>query len=254
MPDTPALLESLGRALRDADVDAYGWVLAWARLTPSLLLVPALGLPGLPLPLRLVFAAVLGVVIAPTLLPSAGAAPIAEPSWVLIASELARGVPVAVGVAVGIWGATMAGSLLDELMGSSAGSRPPFDDGAPGGPLGVLLALVAAIAFFELGGPARMLMALASAPPLGVADLRALALALARGIQLAVVLAGPLLALAPFLELLSGFTARAAFPPGQRAALGALRSVVLFGGAALLLDRFATGVVLWLDRALPPPG
>ena len=116
----------------------------------------------------------------------------------------------------------------------------------------VVIALVAAIAFFELGGPARMLRALASAPPLGVADLRALALALARGIQLAVVLAGPLLALAPFLELLSGLTGRAAFPPGQRAALGPVRSVVLFGGSALLLDRFAAGVVLWLDRALPP--
>ena len=67
MADTPALLESLGRVLRDAGVDASGWVLAWARSIPSLLLVPALGPPGLPLPLRLVFAAVLAVVIAPTL-------------------------------------------------------------------------------------------------------------------------------------------------------------------------------------------
>lgn len=238
--------------MRDAGIDATGWVLAWARSIPSLLLVPALGLPGLPLPLRLVFAAVLGAVIAPTLAPSAGTVATVEPNLAMIAVELGRGVPVAVGVAVGVWGATMAGNLLDELLGSSSGSQPPFDDGAPGGPLGVLLALIAAIAFFELGGPARMLTALASAPSLGVADVRTLALALARGIQLAVVLAGPLLALAPFLELLSGLTARAAFAPGQRAALGSLRGLVLFGGAVLLLDRFAAGVVLWLDRALPP--
>jgi type III secretory pathway component EscT len=251
MPDTPALLESLARALRDAEVDPSGWVLAWARAIPSLLLVPALGPPGLPLPLRLVFAAVLGVVIAPTLAPSAGGAAIAEPTLAAIAGELGRGVPVAVGVAVGVWGATMAGNLLDELMGSSAGARPPFDDTAAGGPLGVLLALVAAIAFFELGGPARMLTALASAPPLSLTDLRTLALSLARGIQLAVVLAGPLLALAPLVDLLAGLTARAAFPSGQRAALASLRGLVLFGGAALLLDRFAAGVVLWLDRALP---
>jgi type III secretory pathway component EscT len=249
---TPALLESVAGALRDAGVDAYGWVLAWARSLPSLLLVPALGLPGLPLPLRLVFAAVLGVVIAPTLAPSAGAAAMAPPDAAMLAGELARGVPVALGVALGIWGATMAGNLLDELIGTSSGSRAPFDDSAPGGPLGVLLALVAAIAFFELGGPARMLAALTSAPPLGVADVRTMAVALARGIQLAVVLAGPLLALAPFVELLSGLAARSAFPPGQRAALGSLRGLVLFGGAALLLDRFAAGIVLWLDRALPP--
>lgn len=246
------MLESLARALRDAGIDASGWVLAWARSLPSLLLVPALGLPGLPLPLRLVFAGVLAVVIAPTLAPSAGPMAIAEPSLAMVASELGRGSPVALGVAVGVWGATMAGNLLDELMGSSTGSRLPFDDAEPGGPLGVLLALIAAIAFFELGGPARMLTALASAPALGVADLRALALTLARGIQLAVVLAGPLLALAPFVELLAGLTARSAFPSGQRAALGSLRGLVLFGGAALLLDRFAAGVVLWLDRALPP--
>lgn len=252
MPDTPALLDALSRALREANVDATGWVLAWARSIPSLLLVPALGLPGLPLPLRLVFAAVLGVVIAPTLAPSAGAMPMTEPSLAMIASELGRGVPVALGVAVGVWGATMAGNLLDELMGSSTGSPLPFDDTEPGGPLGVLLALLAAIAFFELGGPARMLTALASAPPLAAADLRALALTVARGIQLAVVLAGPLLALAPFLDLLVGLTARSAFPRGQHAALGSLRGLVLFGGAALLLDRFAAGVVLWLDRALPP--
>jgi flagellar biosynthesis protein FliR len=252
VPDTQALLDGLTRVLQDAGVNAVGWVLAWARLTPSLLLVPALGLPGLPLPLRLAFAAVLGVVIAPTLAPAASAAALTQPSLAAVVSELGRGVPVAVGVAIGVWGATMAGNLLDELTGSSSGSRAPFDDAAPGGPLGALLALLAAIAFFELGGPARMLTALASAPPLGIASVRALAVALARGIQLAVVLAGPLLALAPFLELLSGLTARAAFPAGQRAAFGSLRGLVCFAGAALLLDRFANGIVLWLDRALPP--
>jgi hypothetical protein len=127
-----------------------------------------------------------------------------------------------------------------------------LEGAAEGGPLGALLSLAAAIGFFQLDGPARLLAALASAPPLGVGDLRALALTLARGIQIAVVLAGPLLALAPFLDLLTGLVSRATFPGKNQATLGPLRSMVLFAAAALLLDRFATGVVLWLDRSLPP--
>lgn len=252
MPGTPALLESIARALRDSGVDAPGWVLASARLIPSLLVVPAFGLPGLPLPLRVVFAALLGVAIAPALAPNLGASPSVEPSLAAIASELGRGVPVAAGVAAGIWGAMMAGNLLDELAGNAVGARPPFAGAAPGGPLGALLSLAAALAFFELGGPTRLLAAVGSAPALEVADVRALALMLARSIQLAVVLAGPLLALAPFLELLSGLVARVALPLGLRSALGPLRGMVMFVAAALLLDRFAAGVVLWLDRALPP--
>lgn len=252
MPDARALIESLTAALRETGVDPGGWVLASARLLPSLIVIPAFGLPGLPLPLRVAFAVLLSVAIAPALAPGLGASPLAEPSLVAITSELLRGVPVAGSVAIGVWGAAMAGNLLDELAAGAVAPRPPFAGAEPGGPLGALLSLAAAIAFFELGGPARLLAALAAAPPLGLGDLRALALELARGIQLAVVLAGPLLALTPFLELLSGLAARAVFPLGLGALLGPLRGFLLFAAVALLLDRFAAGVVLWLDRALPP--
>lgn len=252
MQDTGALLAGLARALRDTGVDVGGWVLAWARLLPSLLVIPAFGLPGLPLALRVAFAGLLGVAVAPALAPTLGAGPLSDPSLLALGVELARGVPVALSVAVGVWGAAMAGSLLDELAASPSTPRPELADSTPGGPLGALLSLGAAIAFFQLGGPTRLLAALAVAPPLGLADVRSIALTLARGIQLAVVLAGPLLALTPFLELLGGLVARAAFPRSSRAALGSLRSLLSFAAAVLLLDRFATGVVLWLDRALPP--
>jgi flagellar biosynthesis protein FliR len=250
--DDAVLLESLARALRETGVDPTGWALAWARLVPSLLAIPVFGLPGVPVPMRIAFAALIGVVIAPALAPGVGLPPLAEPSWAALASEFGRGIPVAGSVAIGVWGANMAGNLLDELIGNTAPPRPVLEGAAAGGPLGALLSLAAAIAFFQLDGPARLLTALASAPPLGMPDLRALALTLARGIQLAVVLAGPLLALGPFLDLLAGLVARASFPGRAGAALGPLRSMVLFAAAVLLLDRFATGVVLWLDRTLPP--
>jgi type III secretory pathway component EscT len=129
--------------------------------------------------------------------------------------------------------------------------RPAFDDGAAS-PLGVLLSLAAGVAFFQLGGPARLAGALASAKPFQEQDLRSIALTLAHGIEFAVVLAGPLLALVPFLELLHGLLQRTSRPLALGGVLRPLQALLLLGVSALLLDRIANGMVLWLDRALPP--
>jgi type III secretory pathway component EscT len=240
------LLEVLLRELAASGIDPMSWARAWARLVPSLVLIPILGLRAFPIPLRLVFALVLGASIAPGLVePSVARMP---PSLEL-ASELARGLPVALSVAIGIWGASMVGELLDASRGSRS-SRSVFDDDAAS-PLAVLLSLVAAVAFFQLSGPARLAEALATARPLSEQDLRSVALSLARGIQFAVVLAGPLLALVPFLELLHGLVIRATRPLGFGVLLGPVKTIVFLGVTALVLDRVASGVVLWLDRALP---
>jgi hypothetical protein len=113
------------------------------------------------------------------------------------------------------------------------------------------MSLAIGVAFFQLGGPARLADALATARPFHEQDLRSMALSLARGIQFSVVLAGPLLALVPFLELLHGLVARVSQPLGLGVVLGPLKALLLLGVTALLLDRVAGGVVLWLDRALP---
>ena len=249
MPLEDAWLIAVLAELARSGVDPESWARAWARLIPSLVLIPALGLPAFPLPLRVAFAAMLGASVAPGLLPSP------EPALPLIpalASELARGVPVALSVAICAWGASMAGNLIDELRGGASASRSPFDTNAPASPFGVLLSLAAALAFLELGGPARLTEALASARPLAEQDLPAVARALAYGIRFAVVLAGPLLALVPFVELLHALMARATYPLALGAVMTPLKALTLLGMAALLLDRFATGVVLWMDRALPP--
>jgi hypothetical protein len=41
-------------------------------------------------------------------------------------------------------------------------------------------------------------------------------------------------------------------PVSAQAVLGSFKAVALLGVAALLLDRIAAGIVLWLDGALPP--
>jgi type III secretion protein T len=239
-----AVLAELARA----GIDPTSWARAWARLLPSLVLIPALGLPAFPIALRVAFALMLGASVAPGLLPAADDS---LPVLVTLASELARGVPVALSVAICVWGASMAGNLIDELRGAAALGRSPFDSGESASPFGVLLALAAALAFLELGGPARLTEALANARPLAEQDLTAVARSLAYGVRFAVVLAGPLLALVPFAELLHALAGRATHPIALGVVMTPLKAVTLLAAAALLLDRFATGIVLWMDRALP---
>jgi type III secretory pathway component EscT len=248
VPLNDAWIAAVLAELARAGIDPTSWARAWARLIPSLVLIPALGLPALPIPLRLAFALMLGASVAPGLLPPADAS---LPLLATLASELARGVPVALSVAICVWGASMAGNLIDELRGASALGRSPFATGEPASPFGVLLSLAAALAFLELGGPARLTEALASARPLGEQDLAGVARALAYGVRFAVVLAGPLLALVPFVELFHALVARTTHPIALGVVMLPLKAITLLVAAALLIDRFATGIMLWMDRALP---
>jgi type III secretory pathway component EscT len=238
----------LGELAR-AGLDPTSWARAWARTIPSLVLIPALGLPAFPFALRAAFALMLGAIVALGLVPGPDSS---VPLLVTLGSELARGVPVALSIAICLWGASMAGHLVDELRGGRALAHSPFDV-APASPIGVLLSLAAAVAFLELGGPSRLTEALASARPLGEQDLPAVARDLAYGLRFAVVLAGPLLALVPFVELLHALMARATHPIGIAVVMTPLKAMALLATVALLLDRFAIGVVRWMDRALPPP-
>jgi type III secretory pathway component EscT len=248
MLEPDVLLAAVTRELMASGIDPMGWLLCWARLLPSLILIPAFGLPAFPVVIRAAFACVLAAVVAPSL-PVVPSAP--GPLLVALGSELARGLPVALSTAFCIWGALMAGNLIDELRAGAPPRPSPFDS-EPASPVGVLLSLAASVAFFRLGGPARLADALAVARPLHEQDLQTLAASLAHGVQFAVVLAGPLLALVPFMELLHALVARAIVPISAQVVFGPFKAVALLGVAALLLDRIAAGVVVWLDGALPP--
>jgi type III secretory pathway component EscT len=248
MPVPDVLIEARSRELAASGIDPTGWVLGWARLLPSVILIPAFGLPAFPIVIRVGFACVLAAVVAPSL-PVAAYSP--GPLLLAVGAELARGVPVALSAAFCIWGALMAGNLIDELRSATPQLRSPFD-GSPASPIGVLLSLAASVAFLRLGGPARLADALAVARPLHEQDLQTLVSSLAHGVQFAVVLAGPLLALVPFLELLHALVARSMVPISAQVVFGPLKAVALLGLVALLLDRIAAGVVLWMDGSLPP--
>lgn len=213
---------------------------------PSVLLVPAFGLAALPLLARAAFALLLAATVTPAL--STGLTP--EPVTVRALLEQALiGLPVAVSAASALWAATMTGNVIDSLRGVQ--TLAPFagvDSEAT--PLGVLLSLAASLGFLLLGGPAALLTALARAQPPAQASLLPVALGIAQGINVAVLLAAPLLAIALLCELASALIQRALRAGTLESVLAPARALVIVLFTALLLDRVALGLKLWLDRQL----
>jgi flagellar biosynthesis protein FliR len=242
VPLSTLLLDELARA----GIAPGAWLLATARVMPSVLLVPAFGLKALPLLARAGFALILAASVAPAL---ALDMPAAHVGLDTLLGQALVGLPVAVSAASALWVATMAGNVIDSLRGVQAlASFAAVDSEAT--PLGVLLSLAASIGFLLLGGPAALLGALLSAQAPSQATLLGVALNLAQGINVAVLLAAPLLAIAVVCDVASALIQRAA----QGAALANLaapaRALVIVLFTAVLLDRIVLGLKLWLDRQL----
>jgi flagellar biosynthetic protein FliR len=231
----PGLLDSIARLLAADGVDLAAWGLAWARVAPTVAIVPAFGLRALPAPVRAAVGLMLALVIAPALRTTAHSG---GPFAVLVLVELARGLPVAIAAAVPLWAATMTGGVADALRGAQDQVTVPTVEGRASG-LGVLFSLVAAVLFFSAGGPARIAGSLA-VPSLDVAGPLARAAAdLSAGIGVAVAIAAPLLAASIVVELAFALIARAATPAQVHAMLAPVRSVVVLLFAALAFDRMA---------------
>jgi len=248
MPNEDAFFDSLVQEIARSGIDPLAWVLGSARLVPSVVLIPAFGLRALPIVTQLSFAFILAAGVAPALGPLGATE---QPWLVSLLTQLLSGLPVAVSAAITIWAATMTGNLVDELRGASEASTRFVTVDSEVSPLGVLFSLGAAVMFLELGGPARLVEALSVEAPLSEQRLEDVAMALAGGVQLAILIAGPLLAVVPFFELLQALIARAAHPVALSAVMAPLRAIALVAIVALLLDRFMEGVALWMSSRLP---
>ncbi len=238
----PLLLSELGRW----GLHPEAWLLGATRLLPTVLLVPAFGLRALMFPAQLLFAFVLAAATLP--LAPQGAAP--QGPWIIaLLGEIARGLPLALSAAATLWAAAMAGNLLDEVRGAYHPADFPLVDSASG-PFGVLLSLVASISFLELGGPARLAEALALAGPVHAGSIWALVRSAVAGIQLAVLIAAPLLVVLLVIEVFHALIARVTSPGLWLPLLGPLRALAFLMMAALLLDRLVEGLALWMRSSL----
>jgi type III secretory pathway component EscT len=231
---TGSLLSEIADAFARGGVDLAALGLAWARVSPTVALVPAFGLRALPGPARAVVAFALAGAMYPALGPVVSAT--REVPWVLLAlGELLRGLPIAIAAAVPLWAATMAGGLADAVRGASDGVVvAPVEGRAT--PIGVLLSLLASAVFLATGGPARVVGALATRP-MEPHPVLAVAHDLTVGITIAVSVGGPLLAAALLLEIAAALVARAATPTQFHATLAPLRAIGILAVLAVTLDR-----------------
>jgi type III secretion protein T len=223
--------------------------LAWARVVPTITLVPAFGLRALPTPAR----AILGLALAASIYPAIVPVVVAQrgtPWLVLAVEQLALGLPVALAAAIPLWAATMAGGLVDVLRGSPEGPGLATVEGGKASSFGVLLSLFASVVFLSTGGAARAASALARyelpAHPLVLA-----AHDLVAGVGLAIALGGPLLAAAVVLELAFALVARAASPAQVHALLAPLRALGLLAIVAVVMERLAALLAIAVRNALP---
>jgi type III secretory pathway component EscT len=242
----PGLLDEVARTFDGAGIDLAALGLAWARVAPTVVLVPAFGLRALPVPVRAALGLALAASIYPALVPLAKTT--STLPWALVAiGEIVRGLPVALAAAVPLWAATMAGGIVDGLRGANDVVNTPVVEGRTG-PLGVVFSILASSLFLATGGATRVVVAVAQRP-LGAHPLLAAAHDLTAGIQLAVALVGPLLVASVVIEIAAALIARAASPAQIHALLAPLRSLGILAVAAIVFDRLGRVLTIAVGAA-----
>lgn len=222
---------------------AVAWLLASARAVPVAWAIPAFGGVSLPAVIRLAMGLGLAVLCLPTTVaqPPVGDAIV----WaVLLAREILVGITLAFVCSCMFRAAESAGQLIDMVRGGSLSSfQSPTSHGQQS-PLALLMLLLAAVAFFQIGGPGHLGWALQrsyEAIPLEwdrpMLDTQAAATAAitasAKLIESAISLSAPILVAALLADLAFGLVARTV-PEIPVASAGApLKSVVVV--AVLLL-------------------
>jgi flagellar biosynthetic protein FliR len=232
-PPPDDLASTLVELLRVEGVELGSLGLAWARIAPTVALVPAFGLRATPASFRITAGLLLAASVAPALTSSIPAGPWAG---ALLRSLLA-GVPLALGAAIPIWIATTAGGVVDALRGGSDATTLPVLEGRQGA-VGALWGLLACVGFLASGGPARVALAALEPPSLGA--LPRVILGLVSGLTVAVVVAAPMLAASVLLEVSVALVVRAASPASLAAVLSLGRNAVLLLLCALFFERMAT--------------
>jgi type III secretory pathway component EscT len=200
-------------------------LVAWVRALPVVVIVPAFGLPDMPGTLR----GALAMVLAMAALPSAAVVSF-EPNVVELGQALLEGITLAVPAAVGIWVATMAGGLFDELSGAPESADGGIFEGKSV-QTGTLFGLLAIAAFLAQGGPARLALALSVPKPASAGAWESVSAQIVSGLGLAITIGSPLVIAALMIALGSLFVSKVTPGAAARALIfpvqGLLRLIVL---------------------------
>ncbi len=221
-----------------------GLARGFARLLPTVVMVPAFGLRGLPVAVRGAIALCLALAVGPAL---SSAAPEAGGVLLTLVGDVLRGLPLALAGAVPMWAAGMAGGLFDELRGAALEpSRAAVPEA--NSPSATLLTLLAGTFFFSVGGPSVIARAALRAE-VGAGLLEHTVGTLAAGMTVALLVAGPLLAAGVVVAAGNAVLARGPFS-AARGALPSLRGIAMLTFFAVALERVAVLLALLTERGV----
>jgi type III secretory pathway component EscT len=224
-------------ALGEMGLDLMAFALAWARLLPTLVLVPAFGAKVLPRATVTVLGLGLGFALSPALAGALTPQAQAGPFVLALVYQVAAGLPVALSSAALLWAAMMAGGVIDDVRGVQSAAASPFAEVST--PIGTLFGLYACFSFLQLGGAEHVVSALLDVEPsaAGLAPqlLRAVG-HLVAAIGIALALATPILVAVIVWEVAAALIARAATPAHVQAVVAPIRSLVLLSALALSLE------------------
>lgn len=236
-----SILEGVASVFQSAGIDLAALGLAWARVLPIVVIVPAFGLRALPVPAR----AVIGLALAAAITASVPGVALGTAGHVVgLLGEVTRGLSIAIAAAVPLWAATMAGGLIDTLR---AGTTPeqasaPVVEGRST-PMGALLSILASAIFLSGGGAARVVAAVAR-PETASSPVLVASHDLVAGITLAVALGAPVLVATILVDVAGALLARTASPAHVGTLLAPVRALVVLVVLAVSVDRIAEGIAL----------
>lgn len=213
-----------------------GLAVGWARALPAAIIVPAFGMPGMRGTLRGAIALSLsGIALAVT------GAPSEAPSVEGVVFAVLDGVLIAIPAALGIWIATMAGGLYDELtvVPSESGDTSLF---GVRGATSTLFGFIAVIAFLGQGGPARLAETFCRPVEPRLTVWKTVTQSLTSGIGLSVTLAAPLVSAAILMEASSMLVVRQSPTLAAKNLLQVLRGFLRLLVLALFLQWLLLGV------------
>lgn len=232
--DNPAF-DSMAQLVPQA-AEIRAWLLGAARVMPSLVLIPAFGMPALPSQARLGLAVTLGIAVAPALSHSS---PL--PLGFAVAAEMLRGLPVAINVTAALWAITMAGSLVDEFAALRIEAQLPIGPAAAS-PTSTLFTLIAAVGFLHTDGTARLVEALSRKVELPAHLLQGVVTNLISTVQIATSIAAPFIAASIGITVVSSWVSRSLNASSLQSLWSPLRALLLMLLLAALLDRVATAM------------
>lgn len=222
------MLSQLLDLLESNAVPWRAWAVAWARVLPTAVLLPALGARFLPAQVRTVLGLSLALLLVPAVSETAP-----SDAWLLACFQgLFHGLPVAVSASVLLWAASQAGGLVDDVRGASAAQEQVLTDAQT--PLATLLGLFASMAFLQLGGVEAVVLDLAQPTSSGW---QTVVSHLNYGLAIAYALAVPCIVVAWVIDVASALVARAASPASVTSLTGPLRSLVVLGAFAVVFPR-----------------